>query len=65
MQKVSEVFNNKTPCLAQSDKSPLFLSILKSFFNSLKMLFKEGGNLLFLSTLNANPLASPFLGYGS
>jgi hypothetical protein len=41
--KVNDVFSNKTPCFAQSDRSPLILLIPKSFLSSLKMLVNELG----------------------
>jgi hypothetical protein len=51
------LFNNKTPCFAQSDKSPLTLLIPKSFFNSLKILINDFGNETLGLTLKHKPLA--------
>ena len=52
-----EVFNNITPCSAQSDKSPLLFEIAKSFSISRKIFLKDGGNLWFLPTEKAKPFA--------
>jgi hypothetical protein len=54
---VKVLFNNKTPCSAQSDKFPLFLFIPKSSLSSLNILINDLGNETLLFTLKDNPFA--------
>ena len=48
-------FNKSTPCLVQEVKSLFFLTIPKSFSNSLKIYLNEGGALTSFLTENDKP----------